>query len=271
MRAPSGIAPGPIGAGAGFLEGLLEPTGRTVKPRSSGITIAIDTGVGLNAIQDLAVVAGPHCDYAKIAWGSALITQNLEAKLESYQRADIEPLLGGTLFEYCYVRGKAELLLAFCRERRIHVEISDGVVQMPRAEKLRWIEAFAAVGAVFSEVGGKLSPAKGDWTELVMEELKAGASKIVIEGREVGPVGGEIRSDLVAELVDAFGAEVLVFEALERYQQVWLIKQLGQNVNLANIRIPDVLMVEALRRGLKENTLLDQARARGVLQRVESP
>jgi phosphosulfolactate synthase len=250
--------------GAGeLLQELLVPVGRTTKPRSSGITIALDTGFGLHAIEDLAGVAGPHCDYAKIAWGSALITANLEQKLEAYRKADIQPLLGGTLFEYCYAHGRAARLLELCRACRLHVEISDGVVDMPRADKLRWIEAFAAHGAVFSEVGGKLSPARGEWNQLVREELDAGASKIVLEGREIGPTGKEIRADLVRDLVEAFGAEVLVFEALERYQQIWLIKQLGPNVNLGNIRMPDVLTVEAFRRGLKEHTLLEMVSGTG--------
>lgn len=236
---------------------LLEPVGRTVKPRSHGITLLLDTGFGVRAIEDLAEVAGPYCDYAKIAWGSALITSNLGEKLEAYRRADIQPVLGGTLFEYCYRHGRVDRLLELCRGRQLHIEISDGVVDVPRADKLRWIERFAAVGAVFSEIGGKLSPARGEWSELVREELAAGARKIVVEGREIGPTGKEIRGDLVRGLVDAFGAETFVFEALERYQQVWLIKELGPNVNLGNIRIPDVVTVEAFRQGLKEQTLLE--------------
>jgi phosphosulfolactate synthase len=244
-----------------FLGGLLDSVGRTAKPRSSGITIVLDTGAGPRAIEDLVAVAGPHCDYAKIAWGSSLITANIDDKIEAYRRADIIPLLGGTLFEYCYLRGQAGRLLESCRGRNIHVEISDGVADIPRADKLRWIEAFAAVGAVFSEVGGKVSPTRGEWKRMVREELAAGASMIVVEGREIGPTGQEIRADLITELVDAFGADVLVFEALERYQQVWLIKQLGPNVNLGNIRMADLMTVEAFRQGLKEHTLLDTARA----------
>jgi phosphosulfolactate synthase len=246
-------------AGDELLHELLVPTGRTTKPRSSGITIVLDTGCGMQQIDDLVGVAGAYCDYAKIAWGSALITGNLTQKIEAYRRAEIQPLLGGTLFEYCYVHGRADRLLELCREHKLHVEISDGVVAIPRADKLRWIESFAAAGAVFSEVGGKLAPTAGEWTQLVREELSAGASKVVVEGREIGPTGKDIRADLVHSMVDSLGPDLLVFEALERYQQIWLIKQLGPNVNLGNIRMPDVLTVEAFRRGLKDHTLLDMA------------
>jgi phosphosulfolactate synthase len=69
-------------------------------------------------------------------------------------------------------------------------------------------------------------------------------------------VGQEIRVDLVRELIEGVGAEKLFFEALERKQQVWLIKEVGPNVNLGNIRSADVATLEAFRQGLKEHTLL---------------
>ncbi len=235
---------------------LLDLGDRTIKPREAGITIVLDTGSGTKAIEDLVETASAHCDYAKIAWASALITGNLDRKLEAYRRGGIEPLLGGTFFEYCYLRNRVDAMLAICREHRLHIEISDGVIDLPRPEKLRWIEKFAAVGDVFSEVGGKIHSHDLDWKRAVQEELAAGARKVVIEGREVGPPGKEIRVDLVDMLVEHFGKAKLVFEALERYQQVWLIKHIGPNVNLGNIRLGDLLTLESFRLGLKEHTLL---------------
>lgn len=239
---------------------LLRPNGRTDKPRDRGLTMILDKGMGVRAIEDLGEVAGAHCDLAKIAWGSSLITANLEAKIEAYRRAGIEPMFGGTLFEYCYLHDAIDGLLGFCREQRIHIEISDGCIELPRAEKLRWIEAFAAGGQVFSEVGGKISPKGLDWEKAVREELDAGASKVVVEGREIGPVDKEIREDLVDLLTETFGPEMLIFEALERYQQVWLIKHVGPDVNLGNILAKDLLTLESFRRGLKEHTLLHFAK-----------
>lgn len=238
------------------LNDLLRSDERAEKPRDRGLTMILDKGIGIRAIEDLGEVAGSHCDFAKLAWGSALITDNLEAKLQAYRRASIEPLFGGTLFEYCYLNGSVEGLLDFCREHRVHIEISDGVIDMERDEKLRWIERFSAGGEVFSEVGGKITPKGLDWEKAIREELDAGASKVVVEGREVGPVGKEIRTDLVDMLVETFSIATLFFEALERYQQVWLIKRLGPNVNLGNILPKDLLTLESFRRGLKEHTLL---------------
>lgn len=227
----------------------------------------LDKGLGVQQIRDLAGVAGAHWDYAKIAWGSALITGNLDDKLETYRSEGIAPLCGGTLFEYCHLRGRADELLAVCRERKLHVEISDGVVEMTRAEKLGWIEKFAANGEVFSEVGAKGAPQDLDWEEQIRTELAAGATRVVLEGRQIGPVGGEVREDLVERLVDSFPPELLVFESLERFQQVWLIKHLGPNVNLANILPKDLLTLESFRLGLKEHTLLHFANSSGAADR----
>lgn len=242
-------------------DALLDSGIRTSKPRDNGITIMIDKGqMGRNAIADFVSVAGAHCDYAKIAWGSALITGNLEEKLACYRAAQIVPVLGGTLFEYAFLRGKAEALLELAGELRVHVEISDGVIDLPRRDKLHWIERFARQGEVFSEVGGKLARHKLDWNQAIREELAAGAHKVVIEGREIGPIGmigeAEVRTDLVDTVLAAADASKLVFEAFERRQQTWLIKRLGPNVNLGNIPPTDLLTVESFRRGLKEHTLL---------------
>jgi len=243
------------------LSPLLADVGRTRKPRTHGITVLIDTGLGPARIDDLAAVAGEFCDRAKIAWVSALITGGLEAKIAQYVGYDIQPLLGGSLFEYAYVWGKVEQLLAIVRDLGCAVEISDGVATVPRRDKLRWIEAFAAHTTVFSEVGGKLASHDLDWTTCIREDLAAGARYVVVEGREVGPVGREIRTDLVDEVLAAADPGSIVFEALERYQQVWFVQRVGPNVNLGNIRADDLLVVECFRQGLKEQTLL-QTRAK---------
>jgi phosphosulfolactate synthase len=235
---------------------LAADVGRTGKPRSHGLTVVIDTGYGPSRIEDLARVSGEFCDRAKIAWASAIVTGGLEEKVALYRRHDIEPLLGGSLFEYAYLWGKLDQLLSVARELGCAIEISDGVATVPRPDKLRWIETFARELVVFSEVGGKLAAHQLDWTSAIREELSAGARYVVIEGREVGPTGREIRTDLVDEILAAADPDRILFEALERYQQVWFINRLGPNVNLGNIRADDVMVLECFRQGLKEQTML---------------
>lgn len=235
---------------------LRPDVGRTRKPRADGITVVIDTGLGPSRIDDLASVAGEFCDSAKIAWASATVTGGLEEKVARYRRHNIEPLFGGSLFEHAYLWGKLDRLVSLVRDLRCSIEISDAIATIPRRDKLRWIESFAAHVPVFSEVGGKLSSHDLDWPVCIREELAAGARYVVVEGREIGPVGREIRVDLLDQIVSAIEPSRLVFEALERYQQSWLVLRLGPNVNLGNIRADDVVVLECFRQGLKEQTML---------------
>ncbi len=246
------------------IDALLDRDLRTSKPRTNGITVMIDKGqMGANTIADFAAQAGAYCDYAKIAWGSSLITGNLVDKIETYRKASIIPSLGGTLFEYAFLRNKVPQLFDLVKDLKIHIEISDGVIDLPRAEKLKWIEKFATVTDVWSEVGGKINRQDLDWKKVVHEELSAGSKKIVVEGRELGPAGmakeEDVRSEVVEKVLAGARLEDLVFEAFERRQQTWLVKHLGPNVNLANIPPTDLLTLESFRRGLKEHTLLHTA------------
>ena len=236
---------------------VLDASDRTTKPRGHGLTIALDVGLGPRAAADLVETSGAHVDFVKIAWGSSLITGNLAAKLDVYRRGGVAPLLGGTLFEYAFLHGKLEELLAVVRETKLHIEVSDGSIDIPTADKLRWIERFGAVTEVWSEIGGKIALHVKDWGEVLRQEFGAGAKMIVVEGRQVGPVGQPIRVEFVDEIIGlAGGHERLVWEALERTQQLFFLKKLGPNVNLANIKTDDVLTLESFRRGLKEHTLL---------------
>ena len=238
---------------------ILERGNRTAKPRSFGITMLLDRGeMGPTTLRDLLSVVGDHADYAKLAWASSLIMAkgSIEKKLEVYRDANIMPLFGGTLFEYAYLKGQLETLFAYVRDHQICIEISDGIVEIPRPEKLAWIERFAKHVQVFSEVGGKLAQKKLDWKAAIAEELSAGAMKVVIEGREIGPPGGDTSTTFVDMIVAAAEPKQLVFEALERKQQIALIQHLGQNVNLGNIPVDQTMALECYRLGLKDRTML---------------
>jgi phosphosulfolactate synthase len=235
---------------------VLGASDRNAKPRAHGLTIALDTGLGVRRAADLVETSAAHLDFVKIAWGSSLITGNLDAKLDVYRSAGVSPLLGGTLFEYAFLHGTLEELLALVRETKLHIEVSDGSIDIPTADKLKWIERFSAVTEVWSEIGGKISLHVKDWGAVLKQEFGAGAKMIVVEGRQVGPVGKPIREDFVDELIAlAGGHQKLIWEALERPQQLFFLKKLGPNVNLANIKTEEVLTLESFRRGLKEHTL----------------
>ena len=241
--------------------------GRSGKPRTTGLTWVIDTGFGAGFLDDHLSACASHVDLAKLGFGTCTITDNLVEKLETYRRHDIEPCFGGTLFELFYLHGELDRYTDFLREHGITtVEISDGVAEIEPDVKLSLIERFATEFTVVSEVGRKdatvvVAPAR--WVASIRRELDAGASRVILEGRESGTAGlyrtsGEMRTGLVEEVLDAgFETDRLVFEAPKKDHQTYLVKLLGANVNLANIAVLDVIACESLRRGLRADTLLD--------------
>ena len=89
------------------------------------------------------------------------------------------------------------------------------------------------------------------------KEIEAGFLKVIAEAREGGNVGiyrgsGEVRSDLIEEILTKIPQENILWEAPQKPQQVWFIKLMGANVNLGNISANEVIPLECLRLGLEE-------------------
>jgi phosphosulfolactate synthase len=56
-------------------------------------------------------------------------------------------------------------------------------------------------------------------------------------------------------VVSAAGVKRVLFEAPQRAQQAWLIRRYGPNVNIGNVWPAAALSVEALRLGLRSDTV----------------
>jgi phosphosulfolactate synthase len=86
--------------------------------------------------------------------------------------------------------------------------------------------------------------------------LDAGAVELVIEAREsargVGLFDGAGRFDqrLADRLADAFGLDLVAFEAPTKASQFALLDHFGRGVRLCNVRLEELLRVEIYRRGL---------------------
>jgi phosphosulfolactate synthase len=86
--------------------------------------------------------------------------------------------------------------------------------------------------------------------------LDAGARRLIVEAREsaagVGlfAAGGELNAGLAEQLVSAFGLSTLVFEAPTKPSQFALLDHFGPRIQLANVRLDELLRVEIYRRGL---------------------
>jgi phosphosulfolactate synthase len=242
---------------------FLDLPQRGGKPRQRGLTHVLDRGLSLAQVDGLIEVAGDAVDIVKLGWGTAVVTQNLEAKLDRYRAHGIPVVLGGTLTELAIAQDRVDGLVAWLRELGIgHVEISDGTIRLPHERKLALIERLAADFTVLSEVGSKDAErimAPYVWVEQIERELEAGAWKVIAEARESGTAGifradGEVRMGLIDEIAHVIAPERLLFEAPQRDQQVWFLRRFGIDVNLGNITPDDVLSLETLRRGLRSDT-----------------
>jgi phosphosulfolactate synthase len=239
---------------------------RPDKPRRKGLTHMLDKALSVRQVEDILDVAADYIDLVKLGWGTAVITPNLEQKLDVYRAADIPFYFGGTLFEAFFLRDQLDTYRRLLDDLGVqHLEISDGSVSMSHEDKLHFIEAFAKDFEVLSEVGSKdadniMPPYR--WVEAMQAELEAGSWKVIAESRETGTAGlfrpnGEIRSGLVDEIVARVDPRDIIFEAPNKMQQVWFIKKQGPNVNLGNIQPEEVIPLETLRLGLRGDTLFE--------------
>ena len=231
-------------------------------PRPGGLTHVIDKGLGPHAWEDVLETSGDYIDIVKLGWGTAYVTANLRAKLDVLREKPV--VIGGTFFEVVVVQDKVEDYKRWLQELGLtHVEISDGVIDLPRERKLELIEEFASDFTVLSEVGSKDSSVDysvDEWTTWLNDELQAGAWKVITEAREGGTAGifdssGGMRTELIGEIAMAVGPVNVVFEAPTKAAQAWFIKEFGPEVNLGNIPPEEVIPLETLRLGLRGDTL----------------
>ncbi len=236
---------------------------RNKKPRTHGITMVMDKGLSIEEAKNFLSVAHPHIDVVKFGFGTAFVTPDLKQKIEMYQAYDIPVYFGGTLFEAFLIRNQFQDYINICKEYNItYVEVSDGSIDIPHAEKCGYIEKLAKIGTVLSEVGSKdaahiIPPYK--WIELMKAELEAGSTYVIAEAREAGNVGiyrstGEVREGLVQEILTQIPEEKIIWEAPQKAQQLYFIELIGCNVNLGNIAPSEVIPLESMRIGLRGDT-----------------
>ncbi len=242
---------------------LSQMPDRLAKPRKEGITMVMDKGLTLEEAKNFIENAVPHVDIVKLGFGTAYVTPKLREKIDLYQNAGIPVYFGGTLMEAFLIRNQFNEYISLCKDYNIsYMEVSDGSITIPHAEKCGYIEKLSTIGTVLSEVGSKdaahiIPPYK--WIELMRAELSAGASYVIAEAREAGNVGiyrgsGEVREGLVQEILTQIPGEKILWEAPQKAQQLYFIELLGANVNLGNIAPSEIIALEAMRIGLRGDT-----------------
>lgn len=236
---------------------------RNPKPRKEGVTMVMDKGLTLEEAKWFVENAIPHVDMIKLGFGTAYVTPKLRDKIEVYQAAGIPVYFGGTLFEAFLIRNQFNDYISLCKDYKIdYIEVSDGSISIPHAEKCGYIEKLSSFCTVLSEVGSKdaehiIPPYK--WIELMRAELSAGSTYVIAEAREAGNVGiyrgsGEVREGLIQEILTQIPGEKILWEAPQKVQQLYFIELLGANVNLGNISPGEIVALEAMRIGLRGDT-----------------
>lgn len=242
---------------------------RTKKPRKTGFTMVIDKGLGIRQTQDLMEIAKDYIDDIKLTFGTSAFYDEevLKEKNKIITKAGVDVMPGGTFLEVAIWKGTVDKYLKRAKELGFTmIEVSDGTIEVDEKTRENVIKKSADLGfKVISEIGKKDANEKVAAVVMhnqIKNDLKNGAFKVIVEAREAGKgVGiydkdGKVKTDEIDAIISGVdNLDYLVWEAPIKNQQQELIMRFGTNVNLGNIPPEDVLALEALRVGLRGDTL----------------
>ena len=242
---------------------------REEKPRSRGLTMMIDWGLPLGLQKDCINSHGFYVDEAKIAAGIPRVMPSriLKEKIAAYSDHEIPCFPGGLFTELAIAQDNYDLFLEEARNIGFGaIEVSDNLLALSPADKKQAIRRASEdfYLEVMGEVGRKEGVLSAD--ELIADVencIEAGASLVLLEAHEM--FHGEIRQDVIESLVKRVPLEKLMFElpvvvlpdVTRDYKHricVWLVKQFGTEVNLANVEWDEVYITEIIRRGMAGDT-----------------
>jgi phosphosulfolactate synthase len=227
----------------------------------------VDGGIPTRGFQDIVESGHEYLDFVKFGWGTAIVTSDLQRKIEILDDAGVDYYVGGTLFEKFVLQDRFDDYRELCQRAGCrYVEVSNGTISLSAMEKVGYITKLADDFRVVSEVGFKDSDrserfAPGRWIEEIHDDLDAGAFLVTLEARESGRSGicrpnGELRFGLIEEILDSdVPVDRLLFEAPSTELQCYFVRRVGTDVNLGNIPSTAVIGLETIRLGLRSDTL----------------
>ncbi len=254
---------------ADWPQALCDPSGRRqAKPRTKGLTMVIDKGLGLHAFADLLTTSGEYIDIVKFGFGTSPLypAPIIRSKIELADKHGITVIPGGTLLEAAV---KLDLIPGFFRQVLAlgftGIEVSDGTIDLSRSLRNDLIRDAASMGLrVFTEYGKKLFGSRIDVYDFAVtaeQDWACGAELVTVEARESGKgVGlfdehGSCRDGDLSHILSVVpNLKSVLWEAPLKEQQVSLIKSLGPDVHLGNIPVQEVITLETMRRGLRSDT-----------------
>lgn len=242
---------------------------RQKKPRKYGLTMIIDKGLGLGETRDLLHLCSEYIDFLKLGFGTCALyaPEILEEKIQLVKSFNVDIYPGGTFLEVAVLQDRLEDYLFLAKGLGFTaIEISDGTITMDSEVREKAIlTAIRLDFKVLTEVGKKnhtehYSPRQ--LAKQIEHDLGNGAYRVILEGRDSGTNAGIydgqgclIRHEMEELLEKVDDHRLLIWEAPLKTQQQELILQLGPDVSLGNIPPHEVLALEALRVGLRSDTL----------------
>ncbi len=247
---------------------------RVERPKNIGMTMVIDTYLGLQMLRDVLQTSNKYIDHWKCSYGvSAVMPANiLHQKLEMLSEYNINTFPGGTLLEAAVIQKNCQSYMVRAKEIGFHsVEISDGTITLPSVRRRNAILCALENGLIpITEVGKKdptKQPSPDELADQILQDLYWGAEYVIVDARESGcGIGifdqqGDLKMDVFRKISSAIGKKIekVIWEAPLKKQQVAVIKQIGPNANLGNVNPMDILSLESLRLGLQHESLQEVA------------
>ncbi len=183
-------------------------------------------------------------------------------KIAAAKRHKVPTVTGGGPFEIAVAQGQLPAYLDLCANIGVtRIECGEGFTDLPL--KVRDVVRMAHERGleVQFELGKKHTGTfTGDVMDQLVEQgkrwLDAGALQLVVEAREsargVGlfDEAGNFNGAFADRFTQAFGLNVVMFEAPNKPSQFALLDHFGRGVHLCNVRLEELLRVEIYRRGL---------------------
>ena len=260
-----------------FIE--LPPARSVEKPRPDGLTMMIDWGLGLRRLEDTLELCADYVDLGKIAVGTPRLYSEdiLQKKFAIYENHRIRPFLGGMFIEhYLEDHGMEAMERFYVEASRVGfkvIEVSDNLRPFSCNERRHLIRLAIDNGlVVFGEVGAKWEETDAATLIAQAEEcFEAGCELVLVEGAELVDKQGKPRHAMLEAFRQGLDLQRVLFElpgpwisgctACDIHDlKKLLLRELGCNVNLANIMPDDVIETEVLRAGLIVIRLSEEAR-----------
>jgi phosphosulfolactate synthase len=234
---------------------------RARKPRTSGLTLVHDSGLGMKLMQAHLETTASVIDYCKFrSMTHALYPEALLVeKIQLLRKLGIKPFMGGNVTELAYAQGRIEEHLDYTKAMGWQAtEISETYIEFPFSVKQELIKRSRDAGIeVFYEWGLKhpleaLDPIKS--AQDIKRYLELGVQIAIIEEGEIdmliGKDGLGDHGDRVKHLFDLIGPEHLMVECGSMKQVGWFMRELGSVINIGNIALDQVIEIEPLRYGI---------------------